>query len=128
MNIARLVSQLLYGGKTLAEVAGYTTVQLQHVLFLKRDKWGNLVEPGEELPDGVEVDERGMRIPSKQSYRGGFTQTYRQIKKKQGLSDAEAQAAWEAYMAREPELARLVAQSQRMQAARRQRSRQPVGS
>ena len=115
-----MISQLCYGGKTLAEIAGYSTVQMQHMLLLRRDKWGNLVDPSEELPPGVEADDAGNRVIPKGS-KGGFTHGFKMAKLAQGASIEEAQAAWEMYLKDNPQLAKLAELGERRKKAREAR-------
>lgn len=112
MTIAQIVSELLYSGKTLAEIAGYTTVFIRKVLLLRRDKYGKLADPENELPPWVHVDANGMRtIPKEQ--RCSFTNAYKRAKTIQGLSKDDAQKAWEKYLDKEVQLADLIRRTER---------------
>lgn len=122
-----MVSDMCYAGKTLAEIAGYSTIQMNHMLFLKRDKWGRLEDPRNALPPGVEVDDNGMRVISPNNRRP-FTKSFQRVKKRQGLNDAEAQKAWDDYLARHPSLVDLIERNKRVRQRKQQRSTQPTGA
>lgn len=97
--MAELVSELLYAGKTLQEIAGYDNYQLLWVLFRKRDKYGRLIRVDSELPPWVKVDANGMRVVGK---RVSFGAMYKQVKRTQGLSKEEADKKWKDYLETNP--------------------------
>lgn len=94
LSFAQLVSQFLYAGKTLEQVARWDDRQMLGCIGLRRDKWGALVKHVEDLPPWVEVDDDGMRIISKPQ---SFGKMFRQVKKFQGLNKEKAEQAWVAY-------------------------------
>lgn len=96
-----IVSELMYAGKTVREIAGYDTVQMLGVIWRKRDKYGKLIR-NNDLPEGVEVDEDGMRtISNPVPFRDMFIGVRRNIV---GESDTSAEAAWERYCEDNPKL------------------------
>ncbi len=103
LNIAELVSELLYAGKTLAEVAGYDDVLLERVVCRKRDEYGRLVRHDSELPPWVEVDADGMRTISRPV---PFARMFHAVKRYQGATVEHAEAAWKEYLKANPRLGR----------------------
>ncbi len=104
MTPAEFVSEMLYGGKTLDEIASYDDWQLANVVCRKRDKWGKLLgtatgPDGEELPPWVHVDEHGQRVVNNPT---SFGKMFQSAKKAQGLKDWEATRAWHAYSDENP--------------------------
>lgn len=99
---AEVVSQLLYAGKTLQEIAGYDPYQLVWVVSRKRDKDGRLVRKSDELPPWVKVDERGMRIPSSNAMN--FATMFEKVKEWQGLDKKQTQESWDKYLEDNPRL------------------------
>lgn len=89
---------MLFGCKSLREIAGYDDVQIVHVLARRRDKWGKLVR-SEELPPGVEVDDDGQRIVTRPV---PFKRMYRMVKKLQGLPAEKIDTAWDEWQADNP--------------------------
>lgn len=99
-------------------MAQYTTVQLSRVLFLKRDKWGRLLDPRDVLPDGIEVDDRGQRVIPKDRHglpknRVAFQKLFVQAKVRGGMTQAQAEDDWDRYVDANPSLAKLVAHEKR---------------
>lgn len=97
---------MLYGGKTLDEVASYDDWQMANVVCRKRDKSGRLVSTrqslgpdGEELPPWVEVDDNGQRVVSRPT---SFGKMFQAAKKAQGMKDWEAKRAWHSYSDNDP--------------------------
>ena len=122
-----MVSELLYAGKTLDQIAGWSTLFMNRVLLLARDQSGRLIPPNEMLPDGVEVDARGMRVvPPDQ--RRPFTQTYRRVKEAQGLSGEESQKYWDRYLNQNPQLVDLIEMGKRRRKNRSRGKRNIVGA
>ena len=105
LGIAELVSELLYAGKTLAEIADYDGVQMMLIVCRKRDKYGKLIR-GEQLPPGVEVDSEGMRVVSNPvSFEGMF----RGLKLKQTRGNRElTEQLWEGYLEANPSLRKFL--------------------
>jgi len=99
--VAELVSELLYAGKSLAEIAGYDDVQLSRVVFRRRDRYGRLLRQAEELPPGVCVDEDGMRVVTNPV---PYAVMYRQVRQGQGLGRNQAEADWLRFLALNPKL------------------------
>lgn len=90
------------------------------MLLLPRDKWGKLAE-GEQLPDGVEVDGQGRRVIPRDKQMS-FTQAFARAKKSQGVDRDQAQQHWEQYLAKNPQLVRLIERNKSREARRRARS------
>lgn len=103
LTIAELVSELLYAGKSLAEVAGYDTIQMVWVVCRKRDKWGRLVRNVDSLPPWVAVGEDGMRIVTSPM---PFQSLYYRSKIYQGADPVEAHKSWQEYQLDNPKLGR----------------------
>ncbi len=104
LSIAEIVSELLYAGKSLSEIAGYDALVLKWVVFRKRNKYGALVQAHDELPPGVEVDDDGMRIISNPV---PFSAMFRQVKKRQGLNKEQTEAQWQEWLLVNPQFERL---------------------
>lgn len=97
------MSELLYAGKTIAEVAGYDDLQTMEVVFRKRDANGSLVRGG-GLPPGVNVDADGMRIIKN---RQPLERVYKKLKKEfAGLTESQADEQWERFRAENPTMGR----------------------
>lgn len=92
------MSELLYAGKTLREVAGYDDAFMRHVLLRPRDKHGRLVRRG-DLPPGVEVDEDGMRTVTRAT---DLETLYRRILRRRGVSPEAAEARWQEWLKDNP--------------------------
>lgn len=98
LTVAELVSELLYAGKTRAEIAGYDDIFMRWVLCRKRDENGSLIRVPDDLPNwvGDHLDSRGhwmIRNPR------GFGEMFRQVKRQQGL---EPETAWKQWRAENP--------------------------
>ena len=96
-----MISECLYGGKSLAEVAGYDPWQWRLVLCRARNSSGQLIrdDGGEKLPPWVEVDERGQRVISKPV---SFSQAFMQVQKRRGKNKEQSAAAWAEWMKDNP--------------------------
>lgn len=95
LTIAERVSELLYSGKTIEEVAGYDDLQMGEVIWRRRDRSGVLMtEDDEELPPWVHVDSEGQRIVPRPK---SFTSMFREVKSWQGLDRQRAEEALEEY-------------------------------
>ncbi len=93
---------MLVNGKSLAEIASYTSWQRRGVLFLKRDRDGQLVRRRHyDLPEGVEVDKEGRRIISNPVSLG---EAFRQVHAKAGLDDKKIKKAWKRYKKDNPKM------------------------
>jgi hypothetical protein len=99
-----IVSELLYNGKTLREVAGYDPYLMSQVLGRPRDKFGKLIGSSgdSDLPEGVAVDARGMRII--RNPIGTFRDAYKYAKRIQGISEREAVSHWDRYTGAHPKV------------------------
>jgi hypothetical protein len=98
LSVPELVSELVYSGKTLADIAGYDNYQFLRVICRRRDRYGKLVR-GEELPEWVEVDEDGMRtignpVP--------YEVMYKQVKTSSGMERDQAERSWEQFLEEHP--------------------------
>lgn len=122
-----MVSDLLYAGKTLEQIAGWSTAFMNRVLLLPRDSSGRLVPPSEQLPDGVEVNADGQRVIPHDQLRP-FTQSFRRAKEMQGLSMHDAQAHWDDYLNRNPRLVDLIEMGKRRRKNRRLGKHNNVGA
>lgn len=101
---------MLYAGKTLKEVAGYTTWQMVHVIGRERDKSGCLVRKSKnKLP--VDVDDDGMVVVKRPV---GYGTMYRQVKLRQGMTPKQAGAAWEDFKRANPGLKRWAERGPRL--------------
>lgn len=104
MTYAEQVSDLIYSGKTLEEIAGYTPTLRAHVLYLPRDHQGRLKRIDPDLPPWLKVDDDGMRIPS--GKRMSFKEMFFKRCRKQGKTKAEAEVAWKQYQDDNPKMGR----------------------
>lgn len=69
-----------------------------------RDAQGQLIRSGGQLPPGVQTDAEGMRVVVGEPV--SFGTMFRQVRRYQGLTDAEAEASWAAYLAEHPHCGR----------------------
>ena len=100
------MSECLYAGKTLVEVAGYTDWQLSYVLCRRRDKAGRLDRsPREELPPWVEVDDDGMRVIRNPVPLGV---AFKQVQRRRGRTDEQAVAAWQRWLDDNPKFGKSI--------------------
>lgn len=97
------MSELLYAGKSLAEVAGYDLRQLRLVICRPRDANGRLVRGGERLPPWVEVDAEGQRVVSNPV---PFQEAFYQVQARAGRNRAQAADAWLDWRLRNPRFGR----------------------
>ncbi len=97
------MSELLYAGKTMVEIAGWDDCQMRWVVCRKRDKSGRLVRRDPSLPDWVETDERGMRVVTNPV---PYSTMFRQVMRGRGLTDREAAVAWAAWRTENPQFGR----------------------
>lgn len=93
--------EMLYAGKTRAEVAGYDDAFMHWVLCRRRDESGRLVRNPHDLPAWVvkNLDSRGhwvIRHPRP------FSTMFHQLKEQQGLNEEERRRAWQAWRAENP--------------------------
>jgi hypothetical protein len=93
------VSELLYNGATLEQIAGYDDEFIEQVLWRKRDSRGRLDRY--DLPEGCEVDDDGMRVISSPVAFGAM---FREVKKFQGLDEDDAEKRWQEYLDENPRL------------------------
>jgi hypothetical protein len=101
LTIPEVVSELLFGEKSLAEIAGYDDRQLHYVVSRPRDKQGRLYRRGGDLPEGVETDAQGMRIVREPV---AFAQMFREVQEYQGVPEPEQAARWQTYREANPGL------------------------
>lgn len=92
--MAELVCELLYAGKTRAEIAGYDDAFMSWVLCRPRDENGSLVRVPTGLPSWVTkyLDSRGhwtVKDPRP------FSVMFHEVMERRGLEKAEARRAWE---------------------------------
>ncbi len=95
------MSELLYAGKSLSEIAGYNDLQLAYVVCRRRDSMGRLQGVREDLPPGVDVDEDGMRVVRDPV---AFSEMYWQVRRCQGLNEPLIERDWCRYLAENPKL------------------------
>lgn len=96
------MSDLLYAGKTLSEVAGYTQWQRMGVIYLRRNKYGRLIRRNDDLPPEIGVDENGMRILTGKPI--SMETAFRRVNRKRGLSKQQIDAAWQKYKDDNPKM------------------------
>lgn len=94
------MSDLLYAGKTRQEIAGYTNTFLCGVLFLRRNKYGELIRDT-GLPPHVEVDDNGMR---KISNPVPFSEMFFSVQASKGLNKEQVAERWDRYLDLNPKL------------------------
>lgn len=102
LTVAELVCELLYAGKTRAEIAGYDDAFLRWVLCRRRDENGSLVRVDPDLPRWVtaNLDSSGQwSLRNTQPYGAMFHQVARQ----RGLDDVERLEAWRHWREENPE-------------------------
>ena len=102
LSIAEIVSELMYSGKPLSEIAGYDDVIIFRIIGRHRDQYGKLVRDN-GLPSGVEVDENGMRVIRNPM---PFTAMLRDVWESRGLERSEALGKVDEYLAENPKLGR----------------------
>lgn len=100
-----MVSELLYAGRRLKDIAGYDSRQLRWVEFRPRDGRGNLRT--DDLPPWVHVDNDGMRVVENPT---SFAACFRMAQEWRGADGRQAAAAWDEYMRANPGLAALPGQ------------------
>jgi hypothetical protein len=95
-----MVAELVYGGKTLAEIAGYDDAQTHFVLFRKRDKDGVIVRKGgkNDYPDHVKFDSNGMRVITNPC---GYREMYLGVHRKRGVKDLDK--TWDGFLTKREE-------------------------
>lgn len=99
LTVAELLSELLYAGKTLSEIAGYDDVQMNWVVCRQRDDRGRLQRGNEQLPPGVHVDDDGMRVvKSPSSYAAAFAKASSEV----GVAPDLAKQRWQEFLEANP--------------------------
>jgi hypothetical protein len=96
-----MVSELLYVGRTIKEIASFTTTQTLDLVCRARDDQGRLIRAFDALPPGVKVDHRGMRVVE---HRVPFTHTFRQVLLNQGVPEEEIEKRWQEFVAANPDM------------------------
>lgn len=71
-------------------------------LFLPRDKYGRLKRYDPDLPDHVAVNEDGMRVIK--GKRTPFSEMFKQVNKRRGLSDEQIRVAWDRFKEDNPKM------------------------
>ena len=101
MTVAELVCELLYAGKTRAEIAGYDDAFMRWVLCRQRDGNGELIRVPDGLPKWAakHLDARGQWVIRNPQPFGSM---FRQVKKQQGFSEVEQRQAWEEWRGENP--------------------------
>lgn len=91
MTIAETVCELLYAGKTLAEVAGYDDAFMRYVLCRPRDEYGRLLRHSRDLPWWVTTDADGQWvIRNSEPYAIAFDR----VLEVQGFDESQRRCAW----------------------------------
>ncbi|MDE2100648.1 MAG: hypothetical protein KGL39_25615 [Patescibacteria group bacterium] len=98
-----MVSELLYAGKQLSEIAGYSTNQIQNVLGLDRDESGRLMRRPEGTPRWVKTDSKGMRVVPTSAAVPSMEVAIRLIAKRTGR---DPDKAWQLFLTNNPKLRR----------------------
>lgn len=95
------MSELLYAGKTRAEIAGYDDLFTRWVLCRRRDEDGSLVRVPDGLPSWVtrHLDSRGHWVVKNPQ---SFGSVFRKVKEQQGFSETEQQRAWQLWRQENP--------------------------
>ena len=91
MTVAELVCELLYAGKTRAEIAGYDDVFMQWVLCRSRDEHGRLLRHPSDLPWWVTTDADGQWVIKNPK---PFTRMFEEVMKRRGLDERGRRIAW----------------------------------
>ena len=96
LTVAELVCELLYAGKTRAEIAGYDDAFTHWVLCRRRDESGGLVRYPKDLPRWVteSLDSRGMWVIR---HPKPFSTMFRQVMEGQGLDERQQQDLWQSW-------------------------------
>lgn len=101
LTVAELVCELLYAGKTRAEIAGYDDAFMRWVFCRRRDEQGNLVRVPDGLPRWVakHLNSQGHWVIRDPQPLGS---AFRQVMKQHGLSDDQQQQAWQSWRRENP--------------------------
>mgnify|MGYP001599708581 CR=1 FL=1 len=91
LTIAELVCELLYAGKTRAEIAGYDDAFMSWVLCRERDDYGKLLRRSSDLPWWVTTDSRGQWVINNPK---PFSAMFHDVMRHRGLDDRQRQDAW----------------------------------
>lgn len=114
------MSELLYAGKTLTEIAGYTP-WVRMALFAPRDKHGRLRREDKGLPEGVEVDDNGYRVVGEgSSKRTTMAQAIKRAWRRHGMTKQQVEEAWARYKEANPDMGRGGSREGRRAADKRQ--------
>lgn len=94
-----MISELVFAGKSLEEIAGYDPWQWRDVLTRARDSQGKIIR-GEKLPPWVHVDSDGMRVIRKPV---AYETMFKSVRTKlAGMTPEEAERDWERWRAMNP--------------------------
>ena len=115
------MSELVVNGKlSLDQIARMDDGQLVNIIFRRRDKWGALVRDYEDLPEGVHVNDDGMRVIK--GKRQSFEKMFERVN--QHLTPERRQAAWANYVeAQEAEHQRFLEERRKSRTTRGKRGR-----
>lgn len=101
LTIAELVCELMYAGKTRAEIASYDDVFMSWVLCRRRNENGELVRSSADLPAWVamNLDASGQWVVRNPQPFGAM---FRQVAQSQGETVEQSLERWERWKAENP--------------------------
>lgn len=99
MTVAEIVSELLYAGKTRAEIAGYDDAFMRWVLCKPRDESGQLIRQNPELPWWVTTDARGQWVIKDPV---PFSTAYNEVMEALGMDERQRRLAWASFKQENP--------------------------
>ena len=94
-----MVCELLYAGKTRAEIASYDDAFTKWVLCRERDDYGKLLRRSSDLPWWVTTDSRGqwlIRDPKP------FSWMFREVAEQRGLDERQGRISWAEWQRENP--------------------------
>lgn len=83
--------ELLYAGKTRAEIAGYDDAFMRWVLCRSRDEYGRLVRRATDLPWWVTTDADGQWVVKDPR---PFSTMFDEVMERRGLGERERRVVW----------------------------------